>query len=87
MKRPVKSLVMGKEVTYQCYEWQKYLIYKGKKHSKPLHHAKVSLIPQRVDISLRPEIINVFLCSECRNRDLYATGRKFSRLTYLYIFQ
>ena len=58
MKIPVKSLVMGKEVTYQCYEWQKYLIYKGKKHSNPLHHAKVSLIPQRVDISLRPEIIN-----------------------------
>lgn len=40
------------------HEWQKYLIYKGKKHSKPLHHAKVSQIPQRVDISLRPEIIN-----------------------------
>ena len=40
------------------HEWQKYLIYKGKKHTKPLHHAKVSLIPQRVDISLRPKVIN-----------------------------
>ena len=30
----------------------------GKKHTKLLHHAKVSLIPQRVDISLRPEVIN-----------------------------
>ena len=38
--------------------WNKYLIYKGKKHTKPLHHAKVSLIPQRVDISARPEVIN-----------------------------
>ena len=38
--------------------WNKYLIYKGKKHTKPLHHAKVSAIPERVDISLRPEVIN-----------------------------
>ena len=34
------------------------MIYKGKKHTKPLHHAKVALIPERVDISERPDVIN-----------------------------
>jgi IS30 family transposase len=39
-------------------EWTKYLIYKGKKNYKTLHRAQVSRIPERVDISCRPEIIN-----------------------------
>lgn len=38
-------------------EWRKYLIYKGKKRGRLSHKAKVPLIPQRVDISTRPEII------------------------------
>ena len=40
------------------HHWTKYLIYKGKRHIKPFHHTKASLIPGRVDISTRPEIIN-----------------------------
>ena len=40
------------------YEWNKYLVYKGKRHSKPLRHTKSPSIPKRVDISERPQIIN-----------------------------
>lgn len=41
-------------------EWNKYLIYKGKYKNKRKYSNKagVYLIPNRIDISLRPEVIN-----------------------------